>query len=57
MCGSPGQVAPIDSRVDEIRLAIAQSNIHLENTSEYLTLDLCVQSHEFREGSDQLCQE
>ena len=43
-----GRIAPIDSRVDEIRPAIAQSNIHLENTSEYLTLDLCVQSHEFR---------
>ena len=43
-----GRLAPIDSRVDEIRAAIAQSNIHLENTSEYLTLDLCVQSHEIR---------
>ena len=41
------------SRVDEIREEIAQSNIHLENTSEYLTLDICVQSHEIRgkEGS------
>ena len=38
----------IDSRVDEIRKEIAQSNIHLENTSEYLTLDICVQSHEIR---------
>ncbi len=42
------KLSPIDSKVDEIRPAIAQSNIHLENTSEYLTLDICVQSHEFR---------
>lgn len=38
----------IDSQVDEIRKEIAQSNIHLENTSEYLTLDICVQSHQIR---------
>lgn len=38
----------IDSRVDEIREVIAQSNIHLENTSKYLTLDICVQSHQKR---------
>lgn len=42
------KLSPIDSRVDDIRPAIAQSNIHLENTSEYLTLDICVQSHENR---------
>lgn len=44
----------IDSRVDEIRKEIAQSNIHLANTSEYLTLDICVQSHEIR-GLDATC--
>lgn len=38
----------IDSRVDEIREVIAQSNIHLANTSPYLTLDICVQSHQIR---------
>lgn len=38
----------IDSQVDEIRKEIAQSNIHLENTNEYLTLDICVQSHQIR---------
>lgn len=35
----------IDSRVDYIRKDIAQSNIHLANTSEYLTLDICIQNH------------
>ena len=44
----------IDSRVDEIREVIAQSNIHLENTSKYLTLDICIQSHEIR-GLDVTC--
>ncbi len=44
----------IDSRVDEIREEIAQNNVHLANTSEYLTLDICVQSHEMR-GSDATC--
>ena len=48
------KLAPIDSRVDEIRPVIAQSNIHLENTSEYLTLDICVQSHEIR-GMEVTC--
>ena len=38
----------IDSRVDEFRNDIKQSNIHLKSTSEYLTLDICVQSHEVR---------
>lgn len=42
------KLSKIDSRVDDIRTEIAQSNIHLENTSEYLTLDICVQSHEIR---------
>lgn len=42
------RLSPADSRVDHIRTDIAQSNLHLENTSEYLTLDLCVQSHEIR---------
>lgn len=42
------KLGKIDSRVDDIRTEIAQSNIHLENTSEYLTLDICVQSHEIR---------
>lgn len=42
------KLGTIDSRVDEIRESIAQSNIHLKETSEYLTLDLCVQSHEIR---------
>ncbi len=39
------ELGNIDSRVDEIREEIAQSNIHLQNTSKYLTLDICVQSH------------
>lgn len=42
------KLGEIDSRVDDIRSNIAQSNIHLANTSEYLTLDICVQSHEIR---------
>ncbi len=42
------KLGKIDSKVDDIRTEIAQSNIHLENTSEYLTLDICVQSHEIR---------
>lgn len=37
------KLGEIDSRVDEIRDDIAQSNVHLKNTSEYLTLDICVQ--------------
>lgn len=41
-------IGPIDSRFDDIREEIAQSNIHLKNTSEYLTLDICVQSCETR---------
>lgn len=45
------KLGKIDSRVDDIRTEIAQSNIHLENTSEYLTLDICVQSHEIRGAS------
>lgn len=48
------KLSNIDSRVDEIRTEIAQSNIHLENTSNYLTLDICVQSHEIR-GKDVTC--
>ncbi len=48
------KLGSIDSRVDEIRAEIAQSNIHLANTSEYLTLDICVQSHEIR-GYDVTC--
>ena len=42
------KLGKLDSRVDDIREVIAQSNIHLENTSIYLTLDICVQSHEIR---------
>ena len=42
------KIGNIDSRVDDIRSNIAQSNIHLRNTPEYLTLDICVQSHEVR---------
>ena len=48
------KLGPVDSRIDEIREEIAQSNIHLANTPEYLTLDLCVQSHEIR-GLDVTC--
>ena len=48
------KLGEIDSRVDEIRKEIAQSNIHLANTSEYLTLDISVQSHETR-GLDATC--
>ena len=40
------KLGKIDSRVDDIREEIAQSNIHLENTSKYLTLDICIQSHQ-----------
>ncbi len=42
------ELGEIDSRVDEIREVIAQSNVHLANTSKYLTLDICVQSHQIR---------
>lgn len=42
------KLSEIDSKADNIRTEIAQSNIHLKNTSEYLTLDICVQSHEVR---------
>lgn len=52
--GALGELSPIDSRYDEIRAEIAQSNIHMENTSEYLTLDICVQSHETR-GKEATC--
>ena len=45
------KLGEIDSRVDNVRSDIAQSNIHLANTSEYLDLDICVQSHELR-GAD-----
>lgn len=48
------KLGTIDSRVDFVRYEIAQSNIHLSNTSEYLTLDICVQSHEIR-GYDATC--
>lgn len=48
------QLGRIDSQDNLIRAEIAQSNIHLENTSEYLTLDLCVQSHEIR-GLEATC--
>lgn len=48
------RLGEMDSRDDEIRETIAQSNIHLANTSEYLTLDVCVQSHEIR-GLDVTC--
>lgn len=49
-----GSLGAIDSRYDDIRRDIAQSNIHLKNTSEYLTLDICVQSHETR-GTEATC--
>ncbi len=48
------KIGTIDSRVDDIRTDIAQSNILLSNTSEYLTLDICIQSHEIR-GYDVTC--
>lgn len=48
------KIGNIDSRVDNIRENIAQSNIHLANTSEYLTLDICIQSHEIR-GKEVTC--
>ncbi len=48
------KLADIGSRVDNIRRDIAQSNIHLVNTPEYLLLDICVQSHEIR-GMDVTC--
>lgn len=40
------ELSDIDSRVDNLKAEIVQSNIHLKNTSEYLTLDICVQSHD-----------
>lgn len=49
-----GELGRIDSRVEDIREEIAQCNIHLANTSEYLTLDVCVQSHDIR-GLDVTC--
>lgn len=48
------ELGKIDSQVNDIREEIAQSNIHLENTSEHLTLDVCVQSHDVR-GLDVTC--
>ena len=48
------KLGKIDSRVENIRKEIAQCNIHLANTSEYLMLDICVQSHEIR-GLDVTC--
>ncbi len=48
------ELGTLDSRVYEIRSDIAQCNVHLADTSEYLTLDLCVQSHEIR-GKDVTC--
>lgn len=48
------EIGTIDSRVDDIRSNIAQSNLHLHNTSQYLTLDICVQSHEVR-GYEATC--
>lgn len=38
------ELGKIDSRMDKITSEICQSNIHLENTSEYLTLDLAAQN-------------
>ena len=37
-------IGKIDSRVNSVTPDIYQSNIHLENTSEYLTLDLAAQN-------------
>lgn len=34
----------IDSKMNKVNLEIYQSNIHLENTSEYLTIDLAAQN-------------
>ncbi len=38
------EIGKIDSKMDKITSDIYQSNIHLENTSEYLTLDLAAQN-------------
>jgi len=38
------ELGKIDSRMNKITSEIYQSNIHLENTSEYLTLDLAAQN-------------
>lgn len=48
------KLGELDSRYDMIRKEIAQSNIHLKNAPEYLTLDICVQSHEIR-GKEATC--
>lgn len=37
-------ISKIDSRVNSVTPDIYQSNIHLENTSEYLTIDLAAQN-------------
>lgn len=37
-------ISKIDSRVNNVTPDIYQSNIHLENTSEYLTIDLAAQN-------------
>lgn len=37
-------IGKIDSRMDQSTKDIYQSNIHLENTSEYLTIDLAAQN-------------
>ena len=38
------EIGKIDSRMNKISSEIYQSNIHLENTSEFLTLDLAAQN-------------
>lgn len=38
------KLSEIDTQVDIIKEDIYQSNIHLKNTSEYLTIDLCAQN-------------
>lgn len=48
------KIGDIDSRDDNFSYHIKQSNIHLSNTSEYLMLDLCVQSSDVR-GLDCTC--
>ena len=48
------KIGKIDSRVDDIRKNIAESDIHLANTNEFLILDICIQSHEIR-GKEATC--
>jgi len=44
LIGKLSELGKIDSRMDKTTTEIYQSNIHLENTSEFLTIDLAAQN-------------